>query len=78
MESIAEKFLRSEKLMNAVNNLLQVGIEDNVGATMFSSADVFLSSDGEKIEITLYPNDYYLKNYERNYGHGIPERKKLD
>ena len=78
MKEIAEKILASKKLADAVDSLMMLGIDDEVGAAMFSTADICLSLDGKKIEITLYPNDYYIENYERKYKHGVPQREKLD
>lgn len=77
MAKIIEEALYSKGLVETLDRLLQIGIDDDVGATMFSGTDVGISEDGKRIVVEIKPNPCYFENMAKN-GKEIGQWKKLD
>ena len=65
MSDFAKKAIRSKKFVQGVEHLLKIGMDDDVGATMFSGANIELSEDTEKIIIKTTPNSHYFDEMDK-------------
>lgn len=66
MSNLAETLVYSKRLMDVLDQVLQIGVDDHVGATMFSSLEVETSEDKNKIIVEITPNEHYVAGMARN------------